>query len=107
MNDQFQCDKQNGVYLVTISGAFNASLVKPFRAAFDNLHPSDRAVVIDLALADTVDSAALGLLIHMRKRLKEYGIHDIAIINTNARIRKTFHTMRFEDYFDIDMLDTE
>ncbi|NQZ06251.1 MAG: STAS domain-containing protein [Algicola sp.] len=93
--------KNNKVMTVTINGAFNAHLVQAFRKVFLEIEGQDTTIVIDLADAEYIDSAALGLMIHMKKKFKDSNLNIIKIINSNDRILKVFQIMCFHDMFEI------
>ncbi len=104
MQDTLETEKQDGTLTISISGGFNAGLLHRFRDVFDDIDSSSKNIVLDLSATEYIDSAALGLMIHIRKRLDRKVVKHIRIINCNARIRKVFKTMRFEDMFEIDMM---
>ncbi len=93
--------KENKVFTVTIKGAFNAHLVQHFRKVFLEVEAPDTTFIIDLADAEFIDSAALGLMIHMKKKFKGTPLQTIKVINSNERVLKVFQIMRFHDMFEI------
>jgi anti-anti-sigma factor len=97
--------KSDSVLTISISGRFNSCLVQEFRDVFREIDGQKKSIVIDLADAEYIDSAALGLMIHMKKKLKQSNVETIRVINSNARIRKVFSTMKFENMFDIDVME--
>lgn len=105
MTEALETAKSDGTVTITITGSFNANLVQNFRQVFDDIESSDRHIVIDLAGAEYIDSAALGLMIHMKRKFEDSRLQGIRVINANARIRKVFQTMHFQDMFEIDMLE--
>jgi anti-anti-sigma factor len=93
--------KANNVLTVTIEGGFNSHLVQDFRKVFLEIEGQDTTFVIDLAAAEFIDSAALGLMIHMKRRFENTSLQTIKVINSNERILKVFQIMRFHDMFKI------
>jgi anti-anti-sigma factor len=105
MNQELIYEKNEGTLTLRIKGGFNAHLVQTFRNILEDVESQDHSMVIDLADAEYVDSAALGLLIHVKRKLSSSNIEAISIINSNSRIFRVFQTMRFEDMFDIKKLE--
>ncbi|MFT5162788.1 MAG: anti-anti-sigma factor [Alteromonadaceae bacterium] len=93
---------KNGTLTITINGIFDANLVKEFHNAYLDIGLANKEVIIDLANTDYLDSAALGMLIHMKKRLKESSISVIRIVKSNERIIKLFKIMQFDNLFTIE-----
>ena len=101
MNVRFEMREGRGV--VTVSGALNASCVDSFR---DQLHrwmnenDAVRQYVLDLAAMDFIDSAGLGVLIAVLKRVSERG-GDIRIARLQKRARLVFEITRAYKIFEI------
>lgn len=104
MSEHLETAKQDGTITIAVKGGFNANLVHKFRGIFDDIESSDHSIIIDLGEAEYIDSAALGLMLHMRKKFQNTKIERIRVINSNARIRKVFQTMHFQEMFEIDMV---
>ena len=86
---------------IAVSGSFDFNLVKQFRNAYSKISPVPGKIIIDLRNAETVDSAALGMLINMKKFLgKDDG--DIQIQNCNSTIKRILSIARFDMLFSID-----
>lgn len=86
---------------ISVSGSFDFNLVKLFREAYSRLDTVPEKVVIDLRHAQTIDSAALGMLINMKKFLgKDDG--EIEIHNCNSTIKRILSIARFDILFSID-----
>lgn len=69
-------EKKNGMGLVTLSGSLDASAAESFgqqTAAWFESQPEIQQVVVDLGDVAFMDSAGLGALIGMRKRLASRG----------------------------------
>lgn len=105
MTKKIKTKKHEGTLTILIEGGFNADLVQSFRAIFEDIDTSDKQIIIDLSAAEYVDSAVLGLLIHMKKKFTNSKLENIRISNCNSRIRKVFETMQFHEMFEIDMLE--
>ena len=86
---------------ITVNGNFDFNQVKSFREAYTKLDPMPNAVVVDMRHANTIDSAALGMLINLKKHLgKADG--EIAIQNCNPTVKKILAIARFDVLFRID-----
>jgi anti-sigma B factor antagonist len=87
-------------------GSFNAAKVDQIRgefAAWLEANPEMRNVVVDLADVDMVDSAGLGALIALLKRVDARG-GDLKLAGLSSRVRMVFEITRTHRIFDI--LDT-
>jgi anti-anti-sigma factor len=87
--------------IISVKGNFDFNLVKSFRDAYSKLDPQPNKIVVDMRQADTIDSAALGMLINMKKYLgKSDG--DIEIQNCNSTVKRILSIARFDVLFRID-----
>jgi anti-anti-sigma factor len=87
---------------IHISGQFNFSVYKEFRAAYQRAEPpAGIAYVIDMAGTDYMDSSALGMLLLLRERVGNDKA-EIAITHCNPEIRKIFKISNFDRLFKID-----
>ncbi len=94
--------RKDGLVTIAIDGFFDAYLVNDFHRAYKPLEPEDRKIIVDLEYTESLDSAALGMLIHMHKNLEETRIGKVRIINCNEKVRKVFRIMQFERLFSIE-----
>jgi anti-anti-sigma factor len=87
---------------IHISGQFNFSVYKEFRAAYQRPEqPVGTAYVIDMAGTEYMDSSALGMLLLLRERVGNDKA-EITITNCNPEIRKIFRISNFDRLFRID-----
>lgn len=93
--------RHNGAVIISVKGIFNAHLVNDFHYAYSELEPSDREILVDLENTEYLDSAALGMLIHMQKKLSNSQIRSIRLTNANERVSKLFQIMQFDKMFAI------
>jgi anti-anti-sigma factor len=88
-------------YTISVNGNFDFNLVKLFRASYSDLNPAPRKIIVDLRHTDTIDSAALGMLINMKKFLgKADG--EIELQNCNQTVKRILSIARFDILFTID-----
>ena len=87
---------------IQISGQFNFSVYKEFRAAYQRSEQLEAcAYIIDMAGTDYMDSSALGMLLLLRERAGSDKA-EIAITHCNPEIRKIFRISNFDRLFKID-----
>jgi anti-sigma B factor antagonist len=102
MNAQFTITDQ-GVGVVKIDGGLNAANVDDFRApCFRWLaeHEGMNLIVMDLGAVDFIDSAGLGVLIELLKRLSERG-GDVRLACLQKQARIVFEITRAYKIFAI------
>lgn len=83
-----QSDDQKSL-TISIAGTLNFSKAELFRESYEKVIPRPVNFVVDLQQADSVDIAALNMILD----LKDYsgnGAKSVKIINCNALIKKTF-----------------
>ena len=101
MTVTFQTNNCAGVVIVT--GPLTSAGVDTFREQFVNWWqslPTLRNVVVDLSGVDFIDSAGLGLLIALLKRISERG-GDLKIAGLQKKVRMVFEITRAFKVFDI------
>ena len=101
MGAMFQ--KKDGVGLVTVNGALTAVGVDSFREQFAGWWqsaPEIRNAVVDLGGVDFMDSAGLGSLIGLLKRVVERG-GDMKIARLQKKVRMVFEITRAYKVFEI------
>jgi len=102
MNVQFSITEQ-GVGIVKIDGGLNASNVDDFREpCFLWLaeHEAINLFVLDLCAVDFIDSAGLGVLVELLKRVSERG-GDVRLANLQKQARIVFEITRAYKIFAI------
>ena len=93
--------KDSNTYTIAVNGNFDFNLVKTFREAYYNLEPRPDKIIIDMRHTDTIDSAALGMLLNLKKFLNK-GDGEIEIHNCNATVKRILSIARFDVLFTID-----
>lgn len=88
-------------YTIAITGNFDFNLVKLFRESYSNLNPVPGKIIVDLRHTNTIDSAALGMLINMKKYLDKAD-GDIDLHNCNETVKRILSIARFDILFSID-----
>lgn len=84
---------------ISISGNFDFSIQKAFREAYQN---TDDVISygIDLANTDYMDSAALGMLLLLRKHAGGDNA-DVSLNGVNDTVRKILDVAKFDRLFNI------
>ncbi len=94
---------QEGVGSVSITGSLTSATVDTFREQFLawwQVQPAIRNVVMDLSGVDFLDSAGLGLLVALLKRVSERG-GDMKIAGLQKKVRMVFEITRAFKVFEI------
>jgi len=97
------CSKQKNVGVVHVSKALTAATVDSFREQLSSWQEAERSVknyVIDLKEVDFMDSAGLGALIAVLKRISERG-GDLKIASLQKKPRMVFEITRAYKVFEI------
>ena len=97
------CSMVNGVGVVQVSKALTAATVDSFRDQLSSWQEAEKDIkyyVIDLEQVDFMDSAGLGTLIAVLKRLTERG-GDMKIANLQKKPRMVFEITRAYKVFEI------
>ncbi|MDF7823967.1 STAS domain-containing protein [Pontiellaceae bacterium B12227] len=97
------CSKVDEVGVVQLSKALTAATVDLFRdqlSSWQEAEPGVKNYVIDLEKVDFMDSAGLGTLIAVLKRISEHG-GDMKIANLQKKPRMVFEITRAYKVFEI------
>jgi anti-sigma B factor antagonist len=97
------CSKEHGIGVIQVNQSLTAATVDSFREQLLSWQASERVVknyVIDLKQVDFMDSAGLGALIAMLKRITESG-GDMKIACLQKKPRMVFEITRAYKVFEI------
>ena len=97
------CSTERGIGLIQVSSALTAATVDTFREQLSNwqsAEPEVKNYVIDLKQVDFMDSAGLGTLIAVLKRITERG-GDMKIACLQKKPRMVFEITRAYKVFEI------
>lgn len=100
---QVTCTKSNGIGVVQVSKALTAATVDSFRDQLASWQDAERDVknyVMNLEAVDFMDSAGLGTLIAVLKRISEKG-GDMKIACLQKKPRMVFEITRAYKVFEI------
>ncbi|MBT8042736.1 MAG: STAS domain-containing protein [Kiritimatiellales bacterium] len=97
------CSREGDVGVIKVGRALTAATVDTFREQFSRWQEAERDVknyVIDLEAVDFMDSAGLGTLIAVLKRITERG-GDMKIASLQKKPRMVFEITRAYKVFEI------
>jgi anti-sigma B factor antagonist len=97
------CSKEHGIGLIHVGSALTAATVDTFReqlSIWQSAEPDVKNYVIDLKQVDFMDSAGLGTLIAVLKRITERG-GDMKIACLQKKPRMVFEITRAYKVFEI------
>ena len=97
------CKKQNEIGIVKLLDGLTAATVETFRIEFTGWQAAEEDVknyVVDLSQVDFMDSAGLGTLVAMLKRVRERG-GEMKIYGLQPKPRMVFEITRAYKVFDI------
>ncbi len=97
------CSKDQGIGVIRVSNALSAATVDTFReqlASWQAVEVNVKNYVIDLKQVDFMDSAGLGTLIAVLKRITERG-GDLKIACLQKKPRMVFEITRAYKVFEI------
>jgi HptB-dependent secretion and biofilm anti anti-sigma factor len=96
-----QTQIKDGICILFPPANFNFSCHRVFRDAYQNL-PDDaciRGFVLDFKDTEYLDSAALGMMLLLRKVAQE-NRQTVEIINVHGVVKDVLRIARFQDLFD-------
>lgn len=99
---QASITKESGAAEVRLSGRFDFNAHRDFRSAYEPLMSDDevRAVNIDLAGVEYLDSSALGMLLMLRDKAAASN-KALALINVRGAVKQVLEIANFGKLFRI------
>lgn len=94
----YKVDKENKVLAISISGQFNFSSHPEFRASYKDLTDDSYSAVVDLRDTESMDSAALGMLLLLDENFPS---KKVKLINANDFVKQVLEIAHFNKKFDI------
>jgi len=86
---------------INISGRFDFSVHKDFRAAIDSIADNNiNSTTVDMRTTEYIDSSALGMLLMLKSKMGD-SKEAISIINSNPDVKKIFEIANFAQLFDL------
>ncbi|MBF0358798.1 MAG: STAS domain-containing protein [Magnetococcales bacterium] len=83
---------------IQIPNPFDFSARKSFLPQINNI--TDNVLILDFDGVETIDSAALGMLLMSRERAKKFK-SKVSLINCNTKIKKILEVAQFHILFKI------
>ncbi len=81
-----------------LGGRFGIDDFQSFRDSYGQGVEDAEEVIVDLANIEYLDSASLGMLLHMQQQLQKQ-VKKFRIINTTPEVVKLFRVSRFDKIF--------
>lgn len=97
------CSKHQSIGVIQVGSALTAATADPFHEQFNRWQEAEREVnnfVVDMDGVDFMDSAGLGVLITILKRITERG-GDVKIAKLQKKPRMVFEITRAYKLFEI------
>ena len=91
-------DSNDGELTIAINGRFDFGLQQDFRASYENIKA--KKIIIDLLMAEYMDSSALGMLLMMREHVGGAQA-DITLSHCSDDIKTILHVANFKILFKI------
>lgn len=91
-------DHESKILTISASGLFNFSDHPEFRASYDDIKGQTYTAVVDLKNAESIDSAALGMLLLLDEAFPDV---PAKIINANDFIKQVLDIAHFDKKFEI------
>lgn len=93
-------EKRDGV--IYLSGEVDVGNCAEFKEKIsEQTGEAEGEVVLDFSSLDYIDSAGLGILVGVYKRLAEQGA-TLKVVNTNSYIKKLFRITKLETLFTVE-----
>ena len=103
----FRATKQGGVVVIAVEGQLVAGNRQQLReAVVSEIERGTRSFVIDFAEAGYVDSAGLGALVSLSKKIRESS-GSLRLTNLNEDLRTLFELTRLDTLFALDEKDEQ
>jgi len=84
---------------ISISGRFDFSAHKDFRAALETIEINDvSTAVVDMRTTEYIDSSALGMLLMLKNKMGD-DKESVSLINANPEVKKIFEIANFGQLF--------
>jgi len=83
---------------ISISGRFDFSVHREFRAAVDAINNDVKHVFIDFRTTEYVDSSALGMLLLLKNKMNNQK-EKVSLINPKPEVKKIFEIANFGQLF--------
>lgn len=85
---------------INISGRFDFSVHREFRAVIDTINADTRHIFVDLRATEYVDSSALGMLLMLKSKMGDQK-DKVSLINTRPEVQKILDIANFDQLFNV------
>ncbi len=94
-------DSSSNTLTINISGRFDFGINQDFRKATDQVTSTVKAIIVNMARVDYLDSSALGMLLVLRDKVGESNT-AVCIRHSNPDVRKILEIANFDKLFTVD-----
>lgn len=94
-------DEKGEIMTINVKGNFDFNVVREFRSAYSGPENTPRKLIVDMRHTASIDSAALGMLLNMKKYFNKAD-GDIEIQNCSPAVKRVLSIARFDMLFRID-----
>lgn len=100
---EIKSSENNDVFVISVKGAFDFSMLEEFRNAYSDYDAikSSTRVVIDMRDTSSINSSALGMLLNMQRHLNKKD-REIEIININHVVKRVLDITQFGSKFKLE-----
>lgn len=95
-------DDAHNTLVIDIGGTFNYALRHEFKQAYTQHEESGITIKVNMGMIDFMDSAALGMLIELRKFVQSLK-GELLLINPRDTVMKILQTAQFDRLFNIEV----
>ncbi|MBF0185155.1 MAG: STAS domain-containing protein [Magnetococcales bacterium] len=100
MSGSISAQQSEGGLLICVQGRFNCEMHLPFRATYEGKLSHKQEIVVDLAATEYIDSAALGMLLHLREQANTHE-SSVHLIHVPPDVRHILEASHFQRLFKI------
>jgi anti-anti-sigma factor len=91
-------EERGGAIVVALAGAIDVYASWEVEAAFAEVDPADRQVVVDLSRVTLIDSAGMRALVRLRNRA-QVGDRDLGVVCPRLELRRIMEVVGLADGF--------
>lgn len=94
-------DSGSNTLTINISGRFDFGVNQDFRKATEEVNSTVKAIVVNMARVDYLDSSALGMLLVLRDKVGESKA-AVSIKNSKPDVKKILEIANFDKLFTVE-----
>ncbi|GDY27858.1 MULTISPECIES: STAS domain-containing protein [unclassified Agarivorans] len=102
MSISSQLNQDLGQLIICITGRFDYSLHRDFRACYENISVEGVQLILDLSAADYMDSSALGMMLLLKEHAEKSQALALTIRKPSPAILKILEIANFDKLLKIE-----